>query len=314
MTATKPRTAARRRTPPRGRRLPARYRRLAIALIAVSFAVVAFKLSGLPLSDRVGENLSFEGLSHAMRSRMLHLLLTPLGALIVVFTRLTLGLRVLGPFRSVLLAIAFQVTGPAVGVAFFALVVAAVTLLRPSVKAMRLPYFGRSSVMLAAVAGTVILATLAGLALGVPEVERVAYFPVVVLTLSGEAFAKTLKREGPRSALWRAGSTAATALVITGIAAVPAVQTALVRFPELELAVLGGIVLVSEYLPLRLLQNLNPPPRKKPRAGKPENPRAPRLDAPGPDAQASRPPPGAPPDDHGLLVRATDAARPGVHG
>lgn len=232
-------------------------------MIALPVVIVLYKVSGMPGAERVAWNLSFQMLEHGERSRMLHLLMTPIGALLVVFTRLTLGLRVLGPFRSVLLAIAFQVTGPIIGPIFFALVIAVVVLLRPSIKAMRLPYFGRSTVMLAAVAGMIVLATLLGIALGVPDVERVAYFPVVVLTLAGEAFAKTLRKEGQRSALWRAGSTAVLALVITGLSSVSVLRDGLIAFPELELVVVAAIILTCEYMPFRALQHLNPPVKKR---------------------------------------------------
>jgi hypothetical protein len=244
--------------------------RWVVALLTVApLLLVAFKASGLPGSASLAGLLSLEGLPHAVQARAHHLLFTPLGAWLVVFTRLTLGVRVLGPFRSVLLAIAFQVTGPVVGVVFFALVLASVVLLRPVVKGLRLAYFGRSAVMLTAVAVLITAGMLAGLAAGAPGVERVAFFPVVVLTLAGDAFSTTLRREGARSALWRASATAAVALVLTGLAGVVWVQGALVRHPELMLTVLGGTVLTADLAAWRLLQHLNPPVKKR----KPRKPR-----------------------------------------
>lgn len=243
-----------------------------LVLLLVPALLVGFKVSGLPGSEAVARALSFGAVPHAMLARLHHLLFTPVGAVVVVFVRLTLGIRVLGPFRSILLAVAFQVTGTLLGIAFFALVIGVVVCVRPALKRLKMPYFGRSSALLAAVAGTIVLATLIGVQSGIGEVERLAYFPVVVLTLAGEAFAGTLRREGIRSALWRASATSMVAAFIAALAAVPLLQDALVRFPEAELWCLAAVILVSRFLALRVFQSLNPAPvrkrRKKKSSGK----------------------------------------------
>ncbi len=250
-------------------RFTARNLQILGGLILLPAVVIAFKLSGVPKLEAIFGWLSFEQLPMAMRSRTLHLLFAPVGALVVVFFRLTLGIRVLGPFRSVLLAIAFQVTGAVVGMVFFGLVVGFVYLLRPMLKSMRLPFFGRASAMLASVAGLIVLAVLVGLALGFPSVERVAYFPVVVLTLTGDAFATAVRREGTRLAIWRATVTAGVALLITALSSIEALQDVLIRFPELLLIVLAGVIGVSVFMNLRLFQHLNPAPvRKKKKSAK----------------------------------------------
>lgn len=241
----------------------------ALALLAAATLIVAYKLSGAPGSAWAAHALSLETLPAEMRARAHHLLFTPVGALVVVLVRLTLGIRVLGPFRSVLLAIAFLVTGPLVGVIFFAIVLGAVVVFRPLLKAMKLPYFGKSAAMLTAVASLVTAAMMVGVALGVREVETVVFFPLVVLTLAGDAFATALRREGARSALWRAGATAATAVAITALASVRPLHDALMRYPELMLAVLGCILVVGDLMGWRLLQGLNPPRRRKPKPGVP---------------------------------------------
>lgn len=235
-------------------------------LILVPLLLMLWKGSTLPGAQSLVQYLSFAQLPPELRARTHHLLFAPVGALVVVFVRLTLGIRVLGPFRSVLLAIAFQVTGAAIGVAFFALVIGVVVVLRPRLKSMRLAYFGRSAATLVSVAVMIVIAMLIGLAIGVPQIERVAFFPVVVLTLTGDAFASTLRREGPRSAIWRASATVCVALLITAMASVQAIQDLLVRYPELVLTILAGVIGVCKFANLRLFQHLNPAPVKKKKA------------------------------------------------
>ena len=235
-------------------------------LVLVPLALMLWKGSTLPGAESLVRYLSFDSLPPELRARTHHLLFAPVGALVVVIVRLTLGIRVLGPFRSVLLAIAFQVTGAAIGVAFFALVIGVVVVLRPRLKAMRLAYFGRSAATLVAVSVMIVLAMLVGLAIGVPHIERVAFFPVVVLTLTGDAFATTLRREGPRSAVWRASATVCVALLITAMASVGTVQDVLVRYPELVLVILAAVIGVCKFASLRLFQHLNLAPVKKKKA------------------------------------------------
>ena len=258
----------------RADRLTPRARLLVVSLCAFATGLILYKLSGLPGSSATASYLSFEQLPAGMQARTHHLLFAPVGALVVVWVRLTLGIRVLGPFRSVLLAIAFQMTGAIVGVAFFALVVAVVALVRPHYKPLKLAYFGRSAAMLATVAGIVVATMLVGLSLGIREVEHVAYFPIVVLTLAGDAFASTMRKEGIRSAFWRAGTTAIVALAIAAIASVHSIQAALVRFPELLCVVLAAIVVVASALKFRLFQRFNPPPKKPKRKRRPHPPDA----------------------------------------
>ena len=248
-----------------GGRLDARGWAIVGVLLVIPLAMMAWRAAALPGATALEQWISFSSLPAEMRERTLHLLFAPLGALLVVFVRLTLGIRILGPFRSVLLALAFQVTGVVVGLGFFAMVLCAVVMLRPHIKRLRMPYFGKSTALLATVAVLIVATVLVGLALGITSMERVVYFPVVVLTLTGEAFATTLRREGTRSALWRAAATALTALVITAMSTWGLLQQLLITRPESLLIVLAAIILVCETLKLKLFERFNPRPLRKKR-------------------------------------------------
>ncbi|MCX5688971.1 MAG: hypothetical protein NTV94_04155 [Planctomycetota bacterium] len=293
------RTSKARKKPPLlpGGRLDLRGWGIVAALLAVPLAMMAWRLTSLPGAAELDRWISFSALPHEMRHRTLHLLFAPLGALLVVFVRLTLGIRILGPFRSVLLALAFQVTGVVVGLGFFAMVLCAVVVLRPHIKKLRMPYFGKSTALLATVAVLIVATVLVGLALGITSVERVVYFPVVVLTLTGEAFATTLRREGMRSALWRATATALTALVITAMSTWVLLQDLLITRPESLLMVLAAIILVCETLKLKLFEHLNPRPVKKKRASIANLPPKPDTTTP------------APPHESGPIVRPEGVVR-----
>jgi hypothetical protein len=230
---------------------------LALLLIA-PLAVALMKVAGLPGSAFLSRHLSLARLPGEMQARVQYVLLVPFGALMVVFVRLMLGIRMLGPFRSILLAVAFQITGIGVGLVFSAVVVGVIVALRPMLRSIRLPYFGRVSVILSVVALILMLGMLLSVWLGYPWLRNVAYFPVVALCLAGEGFARTLTREGIRSALWRGAATVSLAALIAVIADTATFARALSVHPELLIAQAAGIVVISEYLNWRLLEGLNP--------------------------------------------------------
>ena len=248
--------------------LSSRQKWILTLLLAAPLALALVKLLGLPGSGFLARGLSLASMPEDVQARVRYVLLVPFGALLVVFVRLTLGIRVLGPFRSILLAVAFQITGIGVGLVFAAIVIGVIVAIRPILRSIRLPYFGRVSVILSAVALIFILAMLLSVWLGHAWLRSVAYFPIVVLCLAGEGFARTLSKEGMRSALWRGAATVLLAMLIALIARTPTFGQVLIAYPELLIAQMVSIVVISEYLNWRLLEGLNPMPVKRRRAWK----------------------------------------------
>lgn len=231
-------------------------------LFVVPALLIVYKLSALPGADSLSMTLSLSTFA-ATHERAHYVLFVPLGAAFIVMLRLVLGIRILGPFRSILLAIAFQVTGSTMGVLFLALVIGVIVALRPLIRRARIPYFGRVSTILGGVSIMIIAAILVGQHYDVSALQQAAYFPIVVLTLTGDGFARTLNKEGLGSALWRGLMTTLAALAIAGLATIDELTQLLIRFPEITLATVGAILVVSKFFAFRLLQSLNPPPAPK---------------------------------------------------
>jgi hypothetical protein len=230
--------------------------------VLLPLALAAAKLSGLAVTEPLARTLSFQGLPAPITAQLRLVMLVPLGAVVVVLFRLTLGVRVLGPFRPILIAIALELTGIGAGLVFLVLVMASIAAIRPLVRGARLPYFARVAVLVSTVAVLVAGTVLAGHWLRADSLLQVAFFPIVVLCLVAESFARTLYDEGAPSAVWRAVTTIAAALTIAGVAAVPGLLDGLLAFPELALLSLPAIVWIARRLDLRVLSSLNPPPRE----------------------------------------------------
>jgi hypothetical protein len=240
------------------KRLATSQRWVLAAMFVLPLLLMAGKLPSLPTSEFLLTNCSLLNLPAKMQGRVNHILFVPLGAILVVFCRLTLGIRVLGPFRSILLAFAFQTTGIVLGIVFLAVTLAVVVTLGPPVRALRMPYFGRISAMLSGVALIVVVGILCGTWLHVDSLRKVAYFPLVVLCLIGEAFVRTVAQEGARSALWRSLMTAAIAVLLTYLASVRQLRLLMLTCPELLCTQTATIALISHYFAWRYLEWLNP--------------------------------------------------------
>jgi len=229
---------------------------------ALPLLIIIGKWSVLPTCGLFERLFSLADMPGKMDSRVAYILFVPFGATLVVFFRLVLGIRLLGPFRSILIAIAFQITGIMPGLVFLAIVVGAVVLIRPQTKAIRLPYFARVSVILSAVASIMILVLLSGAWLDIESLCRLAYFPIIALCLTGEGFARTLSKEGLKSAAWRGAATVLVAVIITFFSQIEGLRSMFLYYPELLFCQIGCIVVISEFFDLRLLSFMNPPKKK----------------------------------------------------
>ncbi len=232
-------------------------------LFLLPLGLIFYKVSGIPGAEYARSIFSLSSVSAEIQSRVGYVLFVPLAAVVVVFFRVTLGIRLLGPFRSILLAVAFQITGIVLGLLFLILVIALVVVIKPLLRAIQLPYFGRVSVVLSAVAVLIMVTLVVGQWFNFEGLYQAAYFPIVVLTLAGDGFARTMQREGFGSALWRGAMTSFVAILITGMWGIPGFSALLLNFPELLILGVGMIIILSKYFGFRLFEKFNPKPSSR---------------------------------------------------
>jgi D-alanine-D-alanine ligase len=188
------------------------------------------------------------------RPTILYLLALPTGALLVAVARLTLGLRVLG-LRAILIAIGFQEIGFVASFGLMIVVVGAIVALRPSMRRIRLPLYARLPVVLCVVATIMVGALLLGPWARSEAVFNVAFFPTIIMAMMAEGIAKTLANDDAVAAAWRAASTIVLAIILALIGKTQVVASLALQFPELLVTELVAIVLIAEFLDLRLLEH-----------------------------------------------------------
>jgi D-alanine-D-alanine ligase len=201
----------------------------------------------------LNQSFSLRWVPPSDRPTVLYLLTLPTGALLVAVARLTLGLRVLG-LRAILIAIGFQEIGFLASFGLMAVVIVVIAALRPSMRRMRLPLYARLPVILCVVATIMVSALLLGPWVRSDTVFNVAFFPTIIMAMMAEGIAKTLAEDNVVVAAWRAAWTIVLAIVLAVIGQTRFVAALALQFPEILLTELVAIVLIAEFLDLRLLE------------------------------------------------------------
>jgi 7 transmembrane helices usually fused to an inactive transglutaminase len=229
---------------------------LMIALFALPLGIALCKLWAPPTSTLFAGLFSLSGLSPQSHAAVQNVLAVPIGALVVVLFRLTLGLQMLGLFRPILLAIAFGAIGVPLSLGFLGVALLGIGLLRPLLTGTH--NYARIAALLSLAACLLLSSLMLGRWFDVEWMREAVFFPVIALGLTCEAFAKTVDRCGLQVAAWRTAITILAGLVITALVRAPAVLDVFLRFPEVLLAQAGGILLVDRNLAFRLFEQRNP--------------------------------------------------------
>lgn len=214
--------------------------------------LVGIRLSGTSIGEILNDHLSFNATPEAIRHKLNHVLFVPLGAVVVVFVRLTLGLKLLGPYRSLLLAVAFQVAGIVFGLTVLILSILTVYSTRSIIRSFKMPYFGSSLMSLSTIALLMVFVVIACQWVHIEGLQSIAYFPMVVLCLIADAYLRAAKQDGTAVAISRGLVTALVAAVLSIISSVELLHDMAVHFPELLLAQMGLIVIVAKYMNWKL--------------------------------------------------------------
>lgn len=223
---------------------------LMATLTGVPLVIALAKIFFLP--GDVVALLSLTDLPASLHKAVENALFVPLGAVVVVFFRLTLGIEVLGLFRPILMAVAFSIVGLPLALGFLLFVLVIIVALRGPLRDIHA--YARVAVLLSIVAALLLVPLFAGKWWHLRWLEELAFFPVIALCLTCESFAKVADREGLREAVLRTANTLVVAALTYAVTAYPGTVAFFLRFPELLLAQAAFILLMTKHLSLRLFE------------------------------------------------------------
>lgn len=182
------------------------------------------------------------------------LLLLPLGALIVAISKNVIGLKTYGVFLPALIAFALIEMGLATGLIFFSLVIVLISLVNYPLEKWGLLQTPKIVVMLTAVVIYCLSAMSIFIETGWTTPSSALLFPIIILTITAERFARKIEEDSVKEALNIYGQTLVVTLGCFVILDSMFIRDIMITFPELLISLSGCSILLGKWIGLRLTE------------------------------------------------------------
>jgi hypothetical protein len=183
---------------------------------------------------------------------LLIMILLPIGALIVAIFRNVIGLKTFGVFLPVLIAISFMTTGLTLGIISFLMMVGLISLLHIPLARWGILHVPKLVVMLIAMIFSMIVILYLGVEMNVETIGTLTFFPVVIMTITAEKYARFVVEEGFKKASKVMLQTLFVTLFSYFILASNSVHIYLMNYPELLLFFAAVSILLGQWIGLRI--------------------------------------------------------------
>ncbi len=218
----------------------------------VSFSMIrqtvpALELAHTQFSDSIFAMLGVQQLPIEEQSMFKMLFLLPLGAMVVVFMRIIVGLKTSGTFMPVLISLAFLQTSLIPGLTAFILVVALGLMLRSYLSRLNLLLVARIATLVVLVIFLISILSLLGYQLGFSAGMTITFFPMIIIAWTIERMSILWEEEGPREVLIQGGGSLLVAVLAYLLMKTPIAGHLSFNFPELNLVMLALIMMMGQY-------------------------------------------------------------------
>ena len=185
------------------------------------------------------------------------LLLLPIIALIIAFSRNVIGIRGFGIFLPAALSVVFVATGPVVGIGLFMVIVVVSTATRMVLRRLKLKlqYLPRMSFILWAVVVGVLGTLFMAPYLRFSELSNVSIFAVLILVLLAEDFIRVQLGKSAKTALGLTFETLVLSLISYLFLTLKPLQEYVLLNPEVSLLFAGiADLILGKYAGLRIME------------------------------------------------------------
>jgi len=213
--------------------------RPALAVSQEQFGDFGFSLYSLPIAEQGFFKL---------------IMLMPIGALVVVFMRIIVGLKTSGTFMPILIALAFLQTELVPGLVSFLLVVGTGLAIRTYLSELNLLLIARIAVLVLIVIGIITVFSVLSYRLGLIEGLNITFFPMIILAWTIERVSITWEENGPREVAVQVGGSLGVAVLAYLMMSVPLINHLAFNFPELHMVILAIILLLGRYTGYRVME------------------------------------------------------------
>ncbi len=223
----------------------------------VSFSMIrqtvpAEELAVAQFSDSAFALLGVQQLPIEEQSMFKMLFLLPLGALVVVFMRIMVGLKTSGTFMPVLISLAFLQTSLLPGLISFVVVVSLGLMLRSYLSHLNLLLVSRIATLVVLVIFLISMLSLLGYQLGFSTGMTITFFPMIIIAWTIERMSILWEEEGPHEVVIQGGGSLLVAVMAYLLMQLPLANHLSFNFPELNLVILALIMLMGQYTGYKL--------------------------------------------------------------
>ena len=197
-------------------------------------------------------DFSLFSLPASQQNAFKHILLVPIGAMVVVFLRILIGLRTSGTFMPILIAMAFMQTSLGVGLIMFLVIVGIGLVIRSYLSHLDLLLVARISAVVIVVIAIMSMMSIVSHKLGISEALTITFFPMIILAWTIERMSILWEEEGAHEVFLQGGGSLIVATLAYLAMSNKLVAHLTFNFPELLLVVLGIIIMVGRYSGYRL--------------------------------------------------------------
>src|SRR5690606_22244935 len=182
------------------------------------------------------------------------LFLLPVGALVVGFMRVIVGLKTSGTFMPILIAVAFLQTSLSLGLIGFISVVSFGLVLRTYLSRLNLLLIVRIASLVVLVIFIFSIVSLVGYQIGLNTGMTDTFLPMIIIAWTIERMSILWEEEGPREVLVQGGGSLLVAVLAFLLMQFPLSNHLTFNFPELNLVILALIMLMGQYTGYRLTE------------------------------------------------------------
>ncbi|NOH95253.1 inactive transglutaminase family protein [Vibrio sp. 99-70-13A1] len=199
-------------------------------------------------------NLSIHSLPLEEQAMFKTIMLIPIGAFIVVFLRVIIGLKTSGTFMPVLIAVAFVQTQLITGIVGFLLIVGTGLIIRSYLSKLNLLLVARISAVIITVIMIISVFTVVAFKIGLTEGLSITFFPMIILSWTVERMSILWEEEGAKEVMLQGGGSLFTAILVYLGMTNPFIQHLTFNFIGLQLVILATILLLGNYTGYRLTE------------------------------------------------------------
>lgn len=206
------------------------------------------------IDDRALSELSMFSLPASEQNLFKRLALLPLAILLIVVARNIIGITTMGTFMPVLIAMAFQEMQLVPGLINFALILTVGLGIRAWLSRLNLLMVPRISAVVVVVILLMQLISVGANLLHLPELVNSTYFPIIIIAWTIERASMTWEEDGARNTLKQLGASLGAGGICYLLLSSGYLQYLLYTFAELNLIILGVILLLGTYTGYRLTE------------------------------------------------------------